>query len=86
MNRYNFLESKGTPQLPRQDLLPKGHIEAGQRWNSTINGSTLNVISRASRDAWTVRETVKGNMRTHDNGEREMLETFILSFYKQQHG
>ncbi len=82
MNRYNFIESKGTPPIPKPDNLPKGTVEVGQRWNNTINGSILQIVSRSKNGTWTVNETMKGNYRIHDNGQKEMMETFILSFYK----
>lgn len=82
MNRYNFIKSKGTTPPPKLDMLPKGHVEVGQRWNNVINGSMLNIIARNKNGSWTVRETMKGNYRVHDNGEKEMMENFILSFYK----
>ncbi len=86
MNRYNFIESKGESQPPKASPNPKHQpkvvVESGQRWNNVINGSVLDIISRNANGSWTVKETMRGNYRIHDNGQKEMMENFILSFYK----
>jgi len=82
MNRYNFIKSKGVPLPPKLELLPRGSINNGQRWSSIIDGSSLTILGKNKDGSWAVSKTTKGNMRTHDNGESDMLENFILSFYK----
>lgn len=83
MNRYNFIESKGIPPAPQlQHLVSKGSVEVGQAWLNVINGSVIKILGRNRNGSWTVHETVKGNFRVHDNGEKQLMENFILSFYK----
>ena len=82
MNRYNFIQSPGAKPIPIPSNTPKGTVEAGQRWTNSINGSEIVIGERQRNGGWLVRETAKGVMRRIDNGEREISESFILSFYK----
>lgn len=82
MNRYNFMQSQGQKTIPQPELTPNGNILVGQRWLNQINGSTLEILERTKRGQWMVNETMKGNFRTHNNGEKEVTESFILTFHK----
>ena len=83
MNRFNFMESTGKKPVLLPTTVPKnGLVEVGQRWVNKINGNTISIQERTHRDAWVVRETAKGALRTYDEGLKELRENFILEFYR----
>jgi len=87
MKRHKFLtEKRDIPaDVPTVANLQKTSIEPGQMWKSTVNGSRITILSHTISTAWLVEETfIRANgLIIDNNGTKEMLESFILSFYKK---
>ena len=77
------MESTGIKPTHIRETLPDGVIMVGQRWTNTINGNTIHVLERTHRKSWVVRETAKGSLRLHDEGQKELREEYILEFFRQ---
>lgn len=78
MRRNDFLTKKPVDR----SVKPESKINVGDRWENKVNGSTITIIEKKDR-CWNVHETARGNFKIHDNGNKEILESFILNFYKK---
>lgn len=85
MNRSKFISQKilREPEEPTIANLQDNIIAPGQRWKNQVNGSFITIISKTGK-AWLVEETYeRANGRVIDsNGTKDVLESFILNFYK----
>jgi hypothetical protein len=80
MRRHQFL----TQTHETRKTIIESKINVGERWINKVNGSVITILAKKSPQCWDVHETAKGNFKTHDNGTKEILESFILNFYKKE--
>ena len=57
-----------TAVIPRDDMSPSVHVEAGQRWTSNAGGPDLTVLQKSNDgdDKWLVKAEDDGVMMTID--------------------
>jgi hypothetical protein len=76
MRRHDFITKQRQPFV-------ESKINVGEKWVNKVNGSYITILEKKTQ-SWSVHETMKGNFKVHDNGTKDLLESYILSFYKKQ--
>ena len=76
MNRYKFLSDKPAREAPTD-------ITIGQVWKNKMHDSSITIISK-NKNAWLVEDSyIKPNGQVASEGTKEVLESFILNFYRK---